>query len=430
MSSKGKYGAYADFRPDFQELENKEKNLLDAARQTEALIAKDRERLICIQQETQQIMQELGLLHAPGKPASPVRTNWQQLAELSVQKDMETLFQEMEQEIHHSAPRFPKLSRQDIVVVSVLGLVAVLLDIVLAGIPQKKRGQPFEGGLLSEWLHKLGRKEDSKQLSSVLLWLENKCRVPYDIPAVKGDFHPGNHRLKSLGHDPLIGLLFALFDIYMGTITYVDANGHLAIRMASTPTNGIQKWLPVIYYIGHLISDVCTSAGLPVPGWCLTQFFVSENPDDSIASIADAMYQSGYDFRHYVAQSVCVITSHGLLEVYMHLQGYRTESIPGEPLYKREERELQAKLYRCKMRMSLDTIATVGNAVKFIAPPSCGNPCALNLAQWQSFFLSSIQFGRAAFRDRTPERLISTRAKIDQIWDELEANVSDGASNP
>ncbi len=40
-----------------------------------------------------------------------------------------------------------------------------------------------------------------------------------------------------------------------------------------------EKLLSVFYYIGHIVSDLFTARGLPIPGFFLTQFFTGEAGD-------------------------------------------------------------------------------------------------------------------------------------------------------
>ena len=66
-----------------------------------------------------------------------------------------------------------------------------------------------------------------------------------------------------------------------------------------------------------------------------------------------------------------------------------------------------------------NTVATSGNLIKFIVPPSNGNPAAINLPQWTEMLRSSIQMARAALRDRTPELIVENRKKLNEEWEKL-----------
>ena len=151
--------------------------------------------------------------------------------------------------------RLPGLSKTDIIISSVTGFLAAAIDIMLAGTPEVvkvyKGGERFDGSILTAFIRKLSNgttRDLFNQLSRI-------CKVPYDVSAFKGSMYPQNHRLRSLGHDPFFGLFFAVFDITMNTTTFIDNDGFLRVipntRFSSSPT---EKMLPVIYYIGHIIS--------------------------------------------------------------------------------------------------------------------------------------------------------------------------------
>jgi hypothetical protein len=72
------------------------------------------------------------------------------------------------------------------------------------------------------------------------------------------------------------------------------------------------------------------------------------------------------------------------------------------------------------MKFISNLIATTGNAVKFIAPPSCGNPTSINIVQWSAFIKDSIIMLSAATRDSTVEELMFDRKNIDAIWNQLQ----------
>lgn len=71
------------------------------------------------------------------------------------------------------------------------------------------------------------------------------------------------------------------------------------------------------------------------------------------------------------------------------------------------------------MKFFANSIATIGNAVKFVAPPNCGNPCALNIVQWMAFVQNSINMVAAKTRDSTAEEVMYNRQTINKRWEEL-----------
>jgi len=189
--------------------------------------------------------------------------------------------------------RLPKLTTQDVVVSSIAGIISVIIDVVFVGTPEVVKvlggGENFDGSILTSALRKFGNDKDGN-LTSIFGWLSDKCKVPYDIPLKSGILTPNNHRLRSFSHDPLFGLFFAVADIILGTTTCINSQGMFTVLVNKNKAPTIEKWLSVLYYLGHIISDLCTARGIPIPGFCLTQFFAGETGESSIAQIAEAMY--------------------------------------------------------------------------------------------------------------------------------------------
>jgi len=331
--------------------------------------------------------------------------------------DFDEIYKEAYKETRLSVPRLPKLSKQDLLVSVGIGLVVTLFDFFLVGTPHKGHSKNT-GSPLTDLMRRAGTTKDGK-LHPVLKWLENKCKVPYDVSLVPGEgVAPFNHRLKSLGHDPILGLLFAVLDIINGTFTYIDNTGCLRIVKQTEETSNIL--MAIIYYFGHLISDICTSAGIPIPGWCLSQFFVDEGKAGiSIATLFEEMYREGYDLRHLVSMTSSVKLGEFLFWIYHSFQYGKFVADMNEPLYQREFDESKYNLKKEKMLFIVNATAVSGNIVKFVLPPSNGNPLSLNLPQWISMIRVTIDIGRDLFRDRTPELLIQNRYNIDKAWKEL-----------
>lgn len=316
--------------------------------------------------------------------------------------------------------KFPKLSSQDTMVSVLSGVISIIIDVVFVGTPDVvkiyKGGENFDGSILTDALRKLGKDSDG-ELSQIFTWFSDKCKVPYDIPLKSGVITPNNHRLRSLAHDPFFGLLFAIADIILGTTTGIDNNGNLNILVNKNKAPSSVKWLSVIYYLGHLVSDICTARGLPIPGFFLTQFFTNEIADSSIAKTAESMYKNGYDLRHMASMSVPVLVKDMIINMYIKFTIESPEAIM--TITDREKYELDIKLKTYKMMFVSNLTATTGNVVKFLAPPVCGNPCAINLVQWLALLDSSIKMYVASTRDLTVEEASFNRRNIDRMWSEL-----------
>lgn len=312
------------------------------------------------------------------------------------------------------------LSTLDVVVGICSGLVASLIDIVFVGTPEVvkiyKGGENFDGSILSSILRKIGNGDDA--LSNVFKGLSDKCKVPYDVSVKKDVVVPDNHRLRGLAHDPLFGLFFAIVDILLGTTTTIDNNGMLRILVNNQEYPTKEKYLSIIYYFGHLLSDLCTARGLPIPGFFLTQFFENGGEDNSIASVCEAMYKDGYDLRHLASMSTPVVVKNLILNMYLKLKK-NDETILFETIASKQIKEQQEEVYKYKLRLISDAVACGGNVVKFFIPPTMGNWTALNLPEWLELIHSTIANIKYEMRDKKVEEILFNRITIDKNWDIL-----------
>lgn len=319
-------------------------------------------------------------------------------------------------------PKFPKLSSVDIVISSVAGIIAVAIDMFLVGTPEivkiYKGGERFDGSLITSAIRKLG----DGPLGNFANKLSEICKVPYDISAVKDGMYPQNHRLRSLSHDPFFGLFFAIFDILANTTTFIDNAGCLRIiPNTKFQSSSAEKILAVMYYIGHIVSDLFTARGIPIPGFFLTQFFTNGDSGRSIAEIAEDMYLNGYDMRHLASMGIPVAVKDIILTAYLKITKPMVPTFDLS-LSEREKIELDTKLKKEKMNLISNSIAVSGNLVKFFAPPVSCNPCSLNSVEWLAFLNSSINMIRASKCDFVPEEVIFNRKDIDSTWEELIKN--------
>lgn len=315
-----------------------------------------------------------------------------------------------------------KLSAIDVIVAIVSGVIASVIDIVFVGTPEVVKlyrgGENFDGSILTSALRKIGNGDD--KISDMLKWLSQKCVVPYDVSNKSGIVIPNNHRLRNPGHDPLIGLLFAVADIILGTATLIDNEGNIKIIVRDKEYPPHEKILSVIYYLGHLLSDLCTARGLPIPGFVLTQFFTSTNDNSSIAKIAEGMYMDGYDLRHLASMSTPVAVKNMIIDAYIHL--FNSESgNQFETIAEKEIRNNQNIAFKYRMRLVSDAVSCGGNVLKFFIPPTTGNITALNLPEWTSLIMDTIAETKYQLRDKTVEEALFNRDIINNNWDKLKA---------
>lgn len=311
-----------------------------------------------------------------------------------------------------------KLSVPDVLVSIIAGLVASIVDIIFVGTPEivkiYKGGENFDGSVLTGVLRKIGSGDD--KLSEMFKWLSEKCKVPYDISAEKDIVNPNNHRLRSFGHDPLIGLLFAIVDIILGTATVIDNEGRLRVIINSKEYPASQKYLAVVYYLGHLLSDVCTARGLPIPGFILTQFFAGDG--NSVAKIAEQMYRDGYDLRHLASMTTPVLIKNMIIDAYYRMCVFGERRVV-ETIAEKQVSENREKAYKYKLRLISDAVCCSGNVLKFFIPPTMGNMTALNLPEWTSLIQDTIINMKYQMREKNVEKIIAGREIISDNWNKL-----------
>jgi cytochrome c-type biogenesis protein CcmH/NrfG len=116
-------------------------------------------------------------------------------------------------QLHH-------LDKYDIAISVAAGLLGALLMFLLVGIPQKTP-DGLKGGTLAnyvrDWFDKKFPEEEMEKLAN-----SKVSKVPYDAQDNRNTTQYVDglsayyHRLLSLGHDPLLGLIFGVADILTG----------------------------------------------------------------------------------------------------------------------------------------------------------------------------------------------------------------------
>ena len=110
------------------------------------------------------------------------------------------------------------------------------------------------------------------------------------------------HRLLSLGHDPILGLIFGVYDILNGKMTTIDKTGKIVSQVMENYADRKESdiFAAIAKQIIHFKSDITTSMGLPAPLMALfnlLQFGSIGEEEQTIAEIVQGMYYEGYDFN-------------------------------------------------------------------------------------------------------------------------------------
>ena len=309
-------------------------------------------------------------------------------------------------------------------------IVGALTDYLLVATPKGTfKGKPQRESPLTAWMKDQSKKlapmtgQDDIERNAFQQWIaglttaaEKWAKVPYDVVSPKLGLTPNVHRLASLGHDPLLGLVFGVGDILSGTCTFIDKSGRW--RVIDNPkfegtANPLEALVRVVV---HGFSDVFTAQGLPPPFMALFQlvdakpgFTLKEGGDPvAVRDVVRYMYANGYDLRHFMTTKISPAIAEAILGAYHGVRARAANPEPGEP-------GLPEKLKREQMLALTHGMLASANIMKTALYG--WNPMAINLAQFQTLakrMLSLVKL--AAERDRLVQQ------GLDDGWEALLAD--------
>ena len=282
-----------------------------------------------------------------------------------------------------------RLDKYDVGIAALAAIVGAIVDIVLVGIPAKGP-DGLEAGPLSDFIRKkfdeaFSPKEMEKLANS------KKSKVPFDAQDNRNttEYVEGlsayYHRLLSLGHDPLLGFIFGVYDIMHGTMTTIDKSGKIVCQVMKNYVDRKESDIvsAIAKQIIHFKSDITTSMGLPAPLmglFNLLQFGNIGEEELTVAEIVQGMYYEGFDFIHFCSQSMSVI----VIELIVRL-GYAIKRIKEGNKVKDS---IPISLNRSK-HPKLATMLFIGHigatAVNAGKVYFTKNPMAINYPQWMAF---------------------------------------------
>lgn len=297
----------------------------------------------------------------------------------------------------------------DYLAIMLAGFFVTLLDIFLVKIPgdTKFLDELHKGSPITKWL-----KEHSKEVhDNVLKHFEEHAKVPYDDvrhPDV-GGMRPATHRSQSLGHDPILGFIFGVMDILGNTGTYIDKYGDIirVDKAATDPVGLAEAFLKVFL---HLLSDVCTSAGIQPPFFTLLQLVKAESPfilgpsgeQVSWTNVARYMYTNGYDMRHFATMGIVPAAVEMIIRGWRLCESYEKDEDPG-----------LMKAKTASMLMLGHSIASSGNLIKTGAIYHM-NPLALNWSQ--ALWMFPVTFSWISEGIKRDRRI---SAKLEAEWESI-----------
>lgn len=404
--------------------------------------------------ESEALLQELGIStqNLP-KVVNPtlnrvmVVPTWEELCNQAEQEvgsttDLESLFTYEELRMNQAALRalnadynnIHKLDKIDITICAAAGILGAVIDILLIGIPQKTP-EGLKGGPLSnyvrDWFNRRFPEEEMEKLanskvSKVSFDAQDNRHTTEYVTGLSAYYH----RLLSLGHDPILGLIFGVYDILNGKMTTIDKTGKIVSQVMENYADrkGSDIFAAIAKQIIHFKSDITTSMGLPAPLMALfnlLQFGSIGEEEQTIAEIVQGMYCEGYDFIHFCSMSIPTM----IIEVIIRL-GYGIKRIKEGNSIKNSisfslNREKHPKL--STMLFIGHSAATAVNAGKVYFTK---NPMAINYPQWVAFakysykqlkwvLLEKPELRDAYVRGIIAEELNEVYAEIDKSFAEM-----------
>lgn len=325
-----------------------------------------------------------------------------------------------------------RLDSYDVVAAIAAGLAAALVDFLVVRTPKD-----LVGGTSYLGQYQQAGSPVTKFLRSKALPHDNPlshwCKVPYDSVSAKAvgreipGMGPRSHRAMTVGHDPLLGLVFGTLDILKGRMTAIDKYGTVhVVGGLPRPTN--DPVVALALQIAHLLSDAPTKLGLPPPGWSALQTLTVGSfgeRERRVADLARYMYLQGYDSWHFLTMATSVASAEAILRAYYALRRWAdrdyAETVEHEASVARVDRTSGHPRYQA-LAFTAHTIATAANAGKIAVYH--GNPLAINYAQWIRFLRAAQRYAAGQWRSPSDVVIGHARANLEALqrgWPQLDA---------
>lgn len=341
-----------------------------------------------------------------------------------------------------------RLDKIDILIPIIAGVLGGAIDGVFGGFIKSADGRNIPGSM-SEFVRKLF---DLTLPPEKVKKLEDLAKVPYDalnygnkgnviVEEIVDGLSPIFHHQVSLGHDPILGFIFGVFDMLRGTVTTLDFKGRFLMQAAEgfneRKAQNIFQAIATVFL--HMLSDVNGSSaakndgmGLPVPFMAMFNKiqFGKVGDNDTISELVKSMFYQGYDFRHFCSMSLPVMITEVIVRVSyfakrMHEGHAFAESVPVGLNHKK----------RPKLGTMLFIAHSASTAINAGKVAFTDNPMNINYPQWLSFarysvkqlkwVLSEKPDGRHKYvMDIVNGQWDSLYSDLDNLWDEF----SDGSA--
>ncbi len=329
-----------------------------------------------------------------------------------------------------------RLDAVDVLIPAIAGLLSGAVDCTLGGFLRDDWGRAVPGSM-SKHVRGLFDKALPPQ---VIQDLERRTRVPYDalnydnrgnviVETFVEGLSPYFHHVVSLGHDPVLGLIFGTLDALKGTMTTLDFNGQWVIQSATgfsdRTAQDVFEALATVFL--HLISDVNGSSaarqggmGLPVPFMVLFNAaqFRPMAGQDTVSALVKSMFYEGYDFRHFCSMSIPAM----LTEVIVRLSYFAKRLHEGCSVQQAVPVGVDhaAKPKLATMLFIAHSAATAVNAGKVAVTK---DPLNINYAEWLAFGQYSVRQLKWALVDKPVLRQRFVHGALDEEWAAISTEV-------
>lgn len=310
----------------------------------------------------------------------------------------------------------------DVLAAVAIGTAASIVDAFVVRIPKDLRwgDSTQRGSWLTQTLRDLSVPADN--------WLARLAEVPFDRVCGLGEDVPGigprTHRVHTLGHDPLVGLLYGTLDILRGTLTGVDKFGDIGIVDVGSPVTR-NPLVAIGLEILHLLSDLPTRMGLPLPGWSILMTSKATIAGQPLNEVARSMYLRGYDSWHLLTMATVPAAIELGLRAYWGVR-HACDEEWSTAVQVAGDRAAAAGVAEhprfVALAFAAHATAAAGNIGKLVAYG--GNPLAINYAQWIRFLHVAIRAGRRGIAATpTTDALLFAyedgAADLSRIWGEM-----------
>lgn len=312
-----------------------------------------------------------------------------------------------------------ELDKDDYTIAGIIGTLAALIDYFLVTNVTKNSVTPGILKFSSENFWNTILSEEKIKA------LEEKYKVTYDVSSNTSKISqeilglcPLYHRFQSLGHDPIIGLVFGVSDLMKGQLTAIDGNGRLIIQSVNqAETKGFIE--SIITVFGHFLSDVGTRSktgkilSVPAPFTPLLQLVQVGSIEYNghrytVTDLSKKMYYDGYNFNHFIGMSLPVV----LIDILIRLSFVLKENF----FLKRD--------VKISNNPKLNTMLCISNGILFSENVGkiaiTKNPFAINYISW----IATAKYGFKTLKwlviDREDEKIEYAQQYIDLQWKYLE----------